>query len=640
MPYLLQPFSYGDRNPHSLWGIQRRKTAVSVHKSSPTCSVSVAHAEVVSIVSSISDQLNTSLGLQSPQLSVHVQMQPSTRPNEINVIPFPTSESSSRPLPIPPRPHALLRVTPLVPPASSLTHSHAGAISVVPTNKSRVVAPPMQRRRSRDPNVADHLVVEVDDDEHQKSIPPRPSSPTPEAQLHADRGRYPKAISGSECLTSPEQSAPPAYSSLPPPYSASDYEEKRELSGSVGEGKAKEPALVKVPLPSTKCHKPSLSNVAASSSSTSTYKRTRVSTSELKVLVYLYRTVVYGLETRRRKEKESAFEPMQEGSSVSSRTKKPLGPRSSPSLFPPLRAGALIPPPEDKFHFESVLASATKAKSKAKQTHRGFGAFPLIEEDLDDADSDEECEYATPRTPFHSPSQSPKLTPPPLLPSSSFADLVASNGNSHVKPKEKAKADMKAELDVQDALLAIRLKEFLRAQGVCEEDLQIDVHDESDVVVEEVEKVKVDQVHEEEEAEGENILDEYFLGIEEEETCSVKTERGPLVEEDEDVLTKVNSPLIEDELEIDMEDSPAIVSSKPTAPLPHLAITPPMTETQRISSPPPSSPSPRPRAVLPSSYMVALLTMRNRHPSKKPSAGERGKEAKRRSGLRVVVEVD
>ncbi len=686
MPYLLQPHTYGDRNLHVPWGTQRRKAAVSGHKSTPTCTVSLAHAEVVSApfceVSSIPEATN---GSQAPQLSVHVQMQQSlasrsrasrSTPGSINFIPFPTSESlptsiSSRPLPIPPKPHALLRVTPLAPPASSpdvsllptLARSrvdfdvaHTTTVpSLVAATKSRVVPPPMQRRRSRDPNVADHLVVEVDDDDHQvkrESIPPRPCSPTPEAHLQANRCCRRKTPSESDSLKSPEQSAPPAYSSLPPPYSASDYEEKKEVSESpviLGEGKATEPASVKVPLSSTRSHKPSLFSAAStsSSSSSSSNKRTRVSTSELKVLVYLYRTVVYGLEMRRQKE-ESAFattEPIQE---ASSRTKKPLGPRSSPSFSPTLSAGALIPPPEDKSHFEIVLASATKAK----QTQRGFGAFPLIEDDLDDAESDEEMDYVIPRTPFHSPSQSPRLTPLPLIRSSSFTDLASSNTaasgvNPQDKPKEKGKADINAELDVQDALLAIRLKDFLRAQGVCEDDLRVGVDDEGEgeveKVVDEVEKVNVDEVQQEE-VDEDNILDEYFMGIEEEDTTA-KTERGPLVEEEEIVATKALSPFIEDERDMDLEDS-----SSPPAPVipPHLQVATqsPTAETQRICSPPPPSPSPRPRAVLPSSYMVALLTMRNRHPSKKPGSnnggGEKGKDStvKRKSGLSVVVEVD
>ena len=568
MPYLLQPHTYGDRNLHGPWVTQRRKVVVSGHKSTPTCTVSLAHAEVVSApfcdVSSIPEAPN---GLQAPQLSVHVQMQQSlasrsrasrSTPGSINFIPFPTSESlptsiSSRPLPIPPKPHSLLRVTSLAPPASSpdvsllptlarsrvdFNMAHTTTVrSLVAATKNRVVPPPMQRRRSRDPNVADHLVVEVDDDDHQdkrESIPPRPCSPTPEAHLQANRGCHRKTPSESDSLKSPEQSAPPAYSSLPPPYSASDYEEKREVSQSpitLGVGKTTEPASVKVPLSSARSHKPSLFS-AASTSSSSSNKRTRVSISELKVLVYLYRTVVYGLEMRRQKE-ESAFattEPIQEASSGSSRTKKPFGPRSST-----LRAGALILPPGGKSHSETVLASATKAK----QTQRGFGAFPLIKDDLDDAESDEERDYVIPRIPFHTPSQSPRLTPLPLIRSSSFTDLASSNTaassvNPQDKPKEKDKVDINAGLDAQDALLVIRLKDFLRAQGVCKDVLRVDVDDEGEIV-DEVEKVNVDEVQQEE-VEEDNILDEYFMGIEEEE-ITVKTERGPLVEEEEIVTT-------------------------------------------------------------------------------------------------------
>ena len=87
--------------------------------------------------------------------------------------------------------------------------------------------------------------------------------------------------------------------------------------------------------------------------------------------------------------------------------------------------------------------------------------------------------------------------------------------------KEKTKAEVHAELDVQDALLAIRLREFLKAQGVCEGDLRVEVDGEGAAdpcaakkVDGELHEVEAEEKKEEEE---ENILDEYFMGIEEEE---------------------------------------------------------------------------------------------------------------------------
>jgi hypothetical protein len=40
--------------------------------------------------------------------------------------------------------------------------------------KSKFAPPPMQRRRSRDPNVTDRLVVKSDDEDHHHTLPPRP----------------------------------------------------------------------------------------------------------------------------------------------------------------------------------------------------------------------------------------------------------------------------------------------------------------------------------------------------------------------------------------------------------------------------------------------------------------------------------
>lgn len=532
---------------------QQPLSTSTIRKSPPTCTVSLAHAEVVSGV-------NCAL--------VH-KPRPALNSNEISVIPFPTL----------PKTHALLRMTHSAPKRSRKPSS---------SPKPKIVAAPMHRRRSRDPNVADRLVVELDDDDLRHT---RPCSPTPEPQVQLSRA------------TSPDHLPPPAYSTLPPPYSVSTDDKKDA------------PIVV---------HKPSIATPPPpSASSSSSCKRSRVSTSELRVLLYLYRTVVYGLEMRNRKEKESTTPDLKQP--LNPPRHKPLGPRAS-------RPASLIPPPEDKFHFESALAVAS-AKPQG-----GFAIFPLVEDDLDTVKDSKDREYVTPRTPFHSPSQSPRSSPLPFLrrPSPSL-DAVASH---FAKPKkEKTKVEINAELHVQDALLALRLKEFLRAQGVCEDDLKVDIDEEGKMVEPDKEKVVNEEVQPQE-AEESNVLDEYFMGIEEQENNG--TPRGPVVEDDDVVVKrKLDSPLIEeDDLDMDMSSS----SSPP--PLPSLQL--PTTMSQRISSPPPPSPSPRPHAVLPTSYMVALLTMRNRHPSKKPGSSsssssgstiEKGK-TKRKSGLSVVVEVD
>ena len=685
---------FATRTPASSQGAGRPPVAVPSHKSTPTCTISLAHAQVVSTPAS--DHSSPSipnvggkpdlafapqLSVRQPGLSSKTKSSRTTTnhwSNEVNVIPFPmlSPESSlppavsSRPLPIPPKSHALPRMTPMGSPPSSFDvpqvrppldpetrRTRRESLSSLPVSDagSRVVAPVMHRRRSRDPNVADRLVVETDDGD---ALPPRPDSPSPELHDQANRGQHWKAESaGNASPTSPDQSAPPAYSTLPPPYSPTNTKDKKDAEEQLLmdiQGKEDQPPVTATTLPSPRTHKASIpsprtsaSTPLSSAAGPSSYKRTRVSTSELRVLLYLYRTVVYGLEMRRRKEKDSTCEAKQEPlpQDGSNTKRKPLGPRSSPPTSPNLRTNAVIP--EDKYQFERSIASAVSSKvtGKLKHYHRGFGAFPLVEDDLDAPESDIEVDYITPRTPFHSPSQSPRSTPPPILrPLSPIPSAL----DSKPKQKEKAKAELKTELDVQDKLLSIRLRDFLRAQGVCEEDLMVefDGENEEDPIEKLVDEVqaesKAPQVLTQDEEEENNILEEYFMGIEEEEDASsAKKERGPVVEDDDEVVaSEVQSPFVED-LDMDMGDS----TSTPIVPPLQVVIQP----TQRISSPPPASPSPRPRAVVPTSYMVALLTMRNRHPSKRPgssnsggSGGDKNKEGtgKKKSGLSVVVEAD
>ena len=185
-------------------------------------------------------------------------------------------------------------------------------------------------------------------------------------------------------------------------------------------------------------------------------KRTHISSSELQVLLYLYRTVIYGLELRNRKKISVSCTPDLKQPSPSTPTcptkRKPLGPRSSPSTSQTSRPASVVPPSEDESHFETVLAAASaKAMAISRHVQGGFADFPLIEDDLDSDKDSQPREYATPRTPFHSPSQSPRFSPPPFLPS---LEAVSSHFTwSTAKPKkEKTKADISAELHFQDAL--------------------------------------------------------------------------------------------------------------------------------------------------------------------------------------------
>jgi hypothetical protein len=160
---------------------------------------------------------------------------------------------------------------------------------------------------------------------------------------------------------------------------------------------------------------------------------------------------------------------------------------------------------------------------------------------------------------------------------------------SNSKPKkEKKKTEINTEPHVQDALLALRLKEFLRAQGVCEEDLRVDFDEEGKMVeaekgkaVEEAKKEIATPAQQEEDDES-NILDEYFMGIEEEEHSGpAKKDRG-LVVEDDDVIAqpKPVAPFVEeDDLDMDMDDPSS--SSSPVS----SALSPPTTPTPTTPAP-------------------------------------------------------
>ncbi len=144
-------------------------------------------------------------------------------------------------------------------------------------------------------------------------MPPRPDSPSPEPHDQANCGQHWKAP------TSPDQSAPPAYSTLPPPYSPMNTKDKKDAEEQLLvdiQGKEEQPPVTATMLPSPRTHKASIPSPQTSASTPlssfagpSSYKRTP---SELRVLLYLYRTIVYGLEMRRRKDStcEAKQEPL------------------------------------------------------------------------------------------------------------------------------------------------------------------------------------------------------------------------------------------------------------------------------------------------------------------------------------------
>jgi hypothetical protein len=183
----------------------------------------------------------------------------------------------------------------------------------------------------------------------------------------------------------------------------------------------------------------------------------------------------------------------------------------------------------------------------SRHVQGGFADFPLIEDDLDKDKESQPREYATPRTPFHSPSQSSRSSPPPFLPS---LEAVSSHfTSSTAKPKkEKTKADINAELHFQDALLALHHLRVDFDEGRM-------VETEIGIAADEAKKeTAVGQVQQEEDEES-NILDEYFMGNEEEEHGGLaKKDRGPIVEDDDIIVqSKLDTPFVEaDDLDMDM----------------------------------------------------------------------------------------
>ncbi len=187
------------------------------------------------------------------------------------------------------------------------------------------------------------------------------------------------------------------------------------------------------------------------STSSSSQKKTRVSTSELRVLVYLY-----GLEMRNCKEKESDL-PSPCLDMPRSSKKKPLGPRSSSRPA----ASSL---PEDKFHFESALAAAS-----SRHPQSGFADFPLVLIPQRNTQP-----QGLPST-LHSPFQSPNL-PDSLLPSSVLHPLSTHSPPISLLPsprrrKQRPRSTQSCMFKMPSWLSVS--KSFFRTQGVCEDDLRV-----------------------------------------------------------------------------------------------------------------------------------------------------------------------
>ena len=98
---------------------------------------------------------------------------------------------------------------------------------------------------------------------------------------------------------------------------------------------------------------------------------------------------------------------------------------------------------QDKYQFERAEAVSAKVTGKFKHHHRGFGAFPLVGDNLNAPEPDVAVDYITPRTPFHSPSQSPRSTPLPIR----LLSPIPSASDS--KPKQKEKVICEEDLMVE-----------------------------------------------------------------------------------------------------------------------------------------------------------------------------------------------
>ncbi|KAF5317949.1 hypothetical protein D9619_012054 [Psilocybe cf. subviscida] len=275
---------------------------------------------------------------------------------------------------------------------------------------------------------------------------------------------------------------------------------------------------------------------ASTKASTPASRRSRISTGELKVLLCLYRTVVFGLESRYRLEGERS---------------------ESPSSFMDQKASS--------------------------------PRFPLVEED-EDSDKNTHTPHSSPSTSPSAPSHFPaaRFNPsscacpsPSPCPGSSPSPSIQAFKEARQQAKAKQAADNA--MDVQDALLAIRLRGLLRAQGVPEADLDLRVDSRTQL--------------------GEN-----------------KDPRSTIVVEDDGGAEDLD-PFAEIELDSAADSSDVGRSSVPARPF--KASPPPLSRS--------TSSSGGKTVIAPSAaYMIALLTMRYRYAS--PSRRHRLPYGPRKNG--------
>jgi len=110
-------------------------------------------------------------------------------------------------------------------------------------------------------------------------MPPRPNSHSPEPHDQANRGQHWNAESaGNASPSSPDQRAPPAYSTLSPPYSPTNAKDKEDAEEQLVDIQGKEDQLpvTATTLPSPRMHKASIPSPQTSSYTAVIFRRSFV----------------------------------------------------------------------------------------------------------------------------------------------------------------------------------------------------------------------------------------------------------------------------------------------------------------------------------------------------------------------------
>ena len=367
---------------------------------------------------------------------------------------------------------------------------------------------------------------------------------------------------------------PPPYSAPPPPYSPTVSPppvvtaEPRTLPTP-----PVEEIRIHAPVP-----KPAYVPPPQSSSSQPTATRrgpTRVSASEIRVLLTLYRTVMVGLEKRYRAAEEVTAKA--HGEKVNGKEK----------------ARARFPLVEDDDETES----------------QPFWVVDDTEDEDEENVNDDEEEYIPRRRP--PPTRAPPNSPVGSPPSSGVhvRPLPASK-SIHQEPAPAQSQKNTADLDVQDALLAIRLRGFLKAQGVSEAEL--------DVVFDEMEE-------EEEGEDDETMAAEIDRALAEMHAASAATASAAAENANQGTGTTTSvvvEPSAAPPMEEGMHALPPPPRPRPVEKRPVRSSPSPPLELNKLGSRSvlggrTTSPSPPPSA----SYMIALLTMRHRYASRRSGSG-------------------